>query len=450
MKCFFCSNELDGSDEHIILKSLNGRLHSKQIICSACNNFFGLQLDTVAKEFFNPILLVLGLKNASGMIAENLEGEDDYLLRKDNQVVQRRPKMKEIKIQGRTLISIKGDVKNTMKLFKKRVEKLEKRGGKVLASKTRGQYGIEPLRIKAEFKSSPKLALLLNKIAIEYAAFNKIHTPGIGQLALKIRDLDESSQNVFYCDPEKPVREIQSAEITHLVQLWSEDGTIYCYIELFNVVCALLVLGSDYSGDPLQFQYYQDAITGEKLTGTVELDTSALSLVLKKGSGREVDFAKMANQLFERKVDRDFDMRFHIVLTEIKGRLEQELADGKITEKEFAEKFVDESTAFVAECQIDNPYMWEDLGEPDMAKINFIHSNMPESEFDTFCEKNKPLIGKQVRMDGKETYIAEKFLKIPVAEHRGIQIVKVCVVLFNGLDRLYMPYREFFEGILNK
>ncbi|RYZ18782.1 MAG: hypothetical protein EOO10_25255 [Chitinophagaceae bacterium] len=51
--CIFCSNPLDGSDEHIIPDSLNGRLHSKGIICSDCNQHFGEKLDPVLKECFS-------------------------------------------------------------------------------------------------------------------------------------------------------------------------------------------------------------------------------------------------------------------------------------------------------------------------------------------------------------------------------------------------------------
>lgn len=49
MKCKFCPNDLDNSDEHITLNCLNGKLHSREIICSECNNYFGSQLDNVAK-----------------------------------------------------------------------------------------------------------------------------------------------------------------------------------------------------------------------------------------------------------------------------------------------------------------------------------------------------------------------------------------------------------------
>ena len=59
MNCLFCKNPLDGSDEHIIPDSLNGRIHSKKIICYNCNsNVFGKKIDPVGKEFFDYLLLV--------------------------------------------------------------------------------------------------------------------------------------------------------------------------------------------------------------------------------------------------------------------------------------------------------------------------------------------------------------------------------------------------------
>ena len=194
MKCYFCPNRLDNSDEHIILNSLNGKLHSKKIICSECNNFFGANLDPIAKNFFNPILLVLDFKNASGIIAENMQGEDDYLFKKDKKVIQRKPKITKWRIDGKTLVSISADPKNAIKLFDKYVERLEKNGGKKLASRIEKNNGNEPLRIKAEFKTSTKIDLLLNKIATEYCAYNKIFTKQLEQLALRTRNLDVDLQ----------------------------------------------------------------------------------------------------------------------------------------------------------------------------------------------------------------------------------------------------------------
>lgn len=64
-KCIFCTNPLDGSDEHIIPESLNGRLHSKEIICHDCNvKKFGSNVDTILSQTFSQFILLLGLKNA--------------------------------------------------------------------------------------------------------------------------------------------------------------------------------------------------------------------------------------------------------------------------------------------------------------------------------------------------------------------------------------------------
>ena len=137
----------------------------------------------------------------------------------------------------------------------------------------------------------------------------------------------------------------------------------------------------------------------------------------------------MINKLFARKRDRDFGILLDNVLTEIKERLEKEISDGKITDSEFNKKFVEESTEFIANYQIENPYMWEDLDDANNDDINYIHSNLRENQFEEFCEKNAPLIGKKVRIDDAKIYIAEKFKKIPVAQQNGIQIINVRVVL---------------------
>lgn len=448
MKCLFCPNDLDNSDEHIILNSLNGKLHSKKIICSACNNFFGAHLDNVAKDFFNPILMVLDFKNASGIIAENLQGEDDYLWRKDKRIVQRKPKVIKKKIDGKTLISITGDPKDAVKLFNKTVQKLEQGGSKLLVSEMEANHSNQPIKVKVEFKTTPLFEILLNKIATEFSAYYKISTPEIQQLALKVRNLDESIDNIFYCNANKPIRKFKSGEITHLIQLWSEENTIYVYIEIFNIVCVLIVLGKDYKGKAIDFQYYQDAITGEKFTETIELDKAELSKLLKN-KNRKVDFGQMANKLFARKRDRDFNKYFDSVLAEIKEKLEEEVKEGKITDAEFNEKFIHESAEFIAMYQIENPYMWEDIDDANNDEMNYIHSNLRESQFEDFCEQNKGFIAKEVRIDGKNRYIIEKFEKVPVTEQNGIKIVNVRVVLYNGIERIYIPYRDFFEGIEN-
>lgn len=449
MECYFCPNELDNSDEHIILNSLNGKLHSKLIICSDCNGFFGRNLDTVAKELFNPILLALDFKNASGIIAENFKGDDDYLLKKDKSIIQRKPTVNIKKSNGRTLVSISGDEKNVTKLYEKEVEKLLKAGRKKIGSIIEKGVSNIPLRLKAEFKSSARINLLLNKIAVEFCAHNKITTSGSKKLALRIRSLDEDIDNVYYCCDVENCREFQSGELSHYLKLFSTGEFIYAYVELLNIICAVVVIADDYEGEEINYHYYQDAITREEFNDFPNLGNDfALNIV--QANLKSADFSELANMVFKRKRDRDFTILLDEVIYEIIERLQKELSAGKISKAEFEEKYVDETAMFIAQYQIDNPYMWEDLDDAHNDDLNYIHSNMRESQFENFRLENQAWIGKIIKFDNLKSYAVEEFIKIPIAKQNDIIVVNVKVVLYNGFDRLYIPYRELFEGSLDE
>ena len=445
MACFFCSSDLDNSDEHIILDCLNGKLHSRRIICSKCNNFFGAQLDNVAKTFFNPVLLVLGFKNAASSIAENLSGDDDFLYKNDGKIIYRKPRVFERKINGKTLLSIIGDKKNALKYFERYAKKLKDKGFKVIATEGRENIHNEPVRIKTEFKTNPQINLLLNKMAIEYCAYNQIITPSINNLASRVRKLDDKLDNVFYCNLDEEFREFSSGEITHLIKLWSDNAKIYAYIELFNILCSVILIADDYEGENFDFQYYQDCISGEKLNTVVEINKPQVEVIFKKNDSR-IDFSILVNKLFYRKRQKDFSQNFKIGLNEISDRLNEQLLCKAITKEEFAETFIQQSTEFTARLTIDNPYLLDDVDDVNNDELNYIHSNLRFNQFDEFIKKHSQLIGREVKVDGQK-FIVEKFDKIPIAKQNGIEIINVRVVLYNGMNRRYIPYKAFFDQI---
>lgn len=148
MTCLFCNNQNDNSDEHIILNSLNGRLHSKEIICSNCNNFFGSELDKFGKDFFNPILLLLDFKNASGIKAEDIDGDENYILKRSSKIQQIKPKISEFKIGDKTLLNIRADKKHAQKLFESQSKKFEKEGKRLIACASKRHQDSSPQRLK--------------------------------------------------------------------------------------------------------------------------------------------------------------------------------------------------------------------------------------------------------------------------------------------------------------
>lgn len=121
-KCLFCQQSLDNSKEHIIPKSINGRLTSRDIICSKCNSFFGRYLDPVYKEFLNPLLLIFGLENAQAVQFENGEKEK-YIVDKNMAV---RP-VKPTQLFVRTEKGIRYEIEGTPKQVKSAVSSLNKK-----------------------------------------------------------------------------------------------------------------------------------------------------------------------------------------------------------------------------------------------------------------------------------------------------------------------------------
>jgi hypothetical protein len=57
--CLFCPDLLDGSDEHIILNAIGGRISSKRLICSKCNNTFGSTIDKTLLEAVDFMTLII-------------------------------------------------------------------------------------------------------------------------------------------------------------------------------------------------------------------------------------------------------------------------------------------------------------------------------------------------------------------------------------------------------
>ena len=69
MNCFICNEtltEINASDEHIILNSLGGHLHSKNLLCKKCNSKLGNQTDAALAETLKFAASQLNVKRCRG------------------------------------------------------------------------------------------------------------------------------------------------------------------------------------------------------------------------------------------------------------------------------------------------------------------------------------------------------------------------------------------------
>jgi len=447
-KCIFCDNPLDNSDEHIIPDCLNGRLRSTKLICHTCNTKkFGRELDPIIKQLFNTTLLVLGLKNANSVHSEDPEGTK-YLYSKTGKVSHIKPELTEIKKDGKTYISVNGDKKNAVKYFAKHTAELVKKGYKPLKFDIKETNGsAPPLRIESQFEITKEIILELNKIAIEFYAHSGLELSHVRHISERVNVLDSELNNVIFCNWEGEVRTIGQQEISHLIVLrTNQSGTLYCYIELFNIICAYIKL-NDNCDKQINCIYHQDAISGERFATdvTLNLETEPAN------KNNTESFEILINAVFDRLQERDFFSITNEICIDIKNKTEKEVQDGTLAENDFNETYIKRCCEALAQLSVhDFPYMIEDFKDEENHELNYIHSNLQDPQFEKFRELNQHIIGAKVNFPDDGEYFIDSFHKRPFLKRNGVTLVKVYYVFIHSetKQKKYIPYRDFFEGIV--
>lgn len=456
-KCIFCTNPLDGSDEHIIPQSINGRLHSKEIICHDCNvKKFGANVDTILSQTFSQFIHLLGLKNARTLYVEDPEGRK-YAKDKNHKIKPVKPELNIQRKNGLIYVSVTGDEENALKLFEKQREKFQTPGTKPLKLEIkRNSMGSPPMSMEIKLNIDNKLILVLNKIALEFYTYNNLDNVFVEELLTRVGNLDLSLTNVSFCNLKQEVRTFEDNEISHLIALRTDESkkVLYCYIELFNIACSVVILKSEYTGPSIDIQYRQDVISGKKIEGSVNLTIDTDSLENNASTVSRDNFSILIDLFCERHHDKIFFETYTKGLEEIKSKLEDEMKNGTLKEEEFADKFVKLSAHYIAYLTVyEFPYSVSDFDENQDDMVNYIHSSMKESMFEESLSLNKKIIGVRIGFTSDEhdteKYIMESFFKTPVGARKEEKIIKVYCVLRseeNG-ELKYIPFKNLFDAI---
>src|SRR5690606_34819456 len=134
--------------------------------------------------------------------------------------------------------------------------------------------------------------LLLNKIAVEFYAYNDLPIESISDLRAKLNELDQSIDNVKFCNFNEEIREFETKEISHLITIQNdvESKILFAYIELFNVICAVIPLIKDYKGDKVCVSYKQDVISGNRIDGDIILKKTISDFLLSDEPNLDMKF----------------------------------------------------------------------------------------------------------------------------------------------------------------
>lgn len=453
-KCIFCLNPLDNSDEHIIPESVNGRLHSKNLICHNCNSRkFGAKIDTVLTDLFKPLYSILGLKGSKSLQLEDPDGKK-YLMKTSGGISSVSPEMYLEKKDGLIYLSVTGNEKNAIKMFAKHAAPFYRTDKKPIKLQA---YRIKeispPLRLKFKITVSSRLILLLNKIALEFFAYNNLDLKLVSHLLDRTGKLDVTLNNVKFINFQQEVREFKSQEISHLISIRSHGAYLFCYIEIFNLICCVITLSEKYAGEDINRTYYQDAISGERINSEIDLNLNFEKINSKGDIPQPEDFVPLIDGLFERQNDRNFQKVLEETLDKIKDDLRNKISDGLLKEELFYEEYITLSTQAIAHLTFyDFPYTVEEFCDEKNDQVHYIHSNLREEVYDEFCKLNNHLKGIEISFPKEGLFLFDSFFKTPSRKIKEHSIIRVYCVLKHKEtgQKKYIPYRNLFEGLRQK
>lgn len=449
--CIFCESKLDGSPEHIIPASLNGRLQTKQLICAKCNNKFGIQLDPIIKESLQTLLYLLDVGKNKKLKISDQEGKE-YIIDRAGTINPVETEVKMFKVGDKIRISVSGEKLQAAKAFAKKAVRTFKNNAlrAIETSKielTESSLVPTELSVPFEIPVSSKLKLALQKISCEFYGFNQLEIELIRPSLEAIYNLDETNHNVVLCNFNQEIRKPLENEVSHLIIIRSDSNKkqVYCYLELFNVICAYSILIDNYEGEFINKVYHQDALTGEILKDEVDLRTD---LVI---ADAQPDFEKLVNDVLVRKRNNKHIDMVAGTLTGLKKKLDEELSNGTISEVEHREKYVKMSANAIAEMMVYAfPDDIDDFSEEDEKRVNYIHSIILEDGIEDFNYYYNPLIGKEYDFTKEhESYILQRFVftkHAPKKNKNRLKVVCRCMSL-DGHKTVDIPCNEFFTGI---
>lgn len=448
VNCIFCDNLLDGSDEHIIPDSVNGRLHTKRLICAACNQKFGSKLDPIIKETMSFVLFALGMGNVKKMQVTDQNGKP-YIVDQAGKMREVAPEVEITKTDdGKIGISVNGEKNVALRAFaKKAARTFGMHALKLLDQK--GFHFEEKVNFLTEVKgvagieSSAKLKLALNKILTEFYAHSGLPLEPIKPRLDHVYNLDESGEEIQLCNFDLGVRQPKEGQVSHLIVIRSdqEKRQLYGYVEILNVLCAHTIFVNDYDGPEVDISYHQNALTGVVLDEPVTLNFDTLGLVKE-------DFEILINNTLENGRSAQQLARFNSVIDQIKSQLDEDMKS-KISEGERDQQFIEAATKIAAQMIVfEFPDDVADFTNEEEKTVNYIHSIIKESgkeEFEFFYHQ---MIGREFpsEEDGL-TYIMESFKYQKHAPKKEEKRLKAFCYFKakNSTQEKYFTVKEIFD-----
>lgn len=359
--CYICDEELtdtNNSDEHIILNSIGGHLHSKQLLCKKCNSKLGDTPDAKLAEdlsFYTDMLKVKKVRNnPHKQIMLDDEGHEVVVNEAGAKIELRRPYKNIDKEEGLNNIRIQITARNKKELM----------GilNSIVREGTIHQEEADKLINKAvTIEHRP---ILHKQISISQEAFPSIIKSAVNYYLYKTQDTPRIKHLIPYILGEKDAKEVlylhhlkelpydeTKEEVTHMIHIegCKDTALLYAMMEYYGIFIYIVVLDSDYHGDYINETYTYDTIEGCEINRSFSLPLTLEDLNVFREQPHD-EYVKYLPYIKER-CDRVMNIwqrrNDHEELSKIIEKAFGKYPDGCIITQEMISEIVDEIMKFI-------------------------------------------------------------------------------------------------------
>lgn len=359
--CYICDEELtdtNNSDEHIILNSIGGHLHSKQLLCKKCNSKLGDTADAKLAEdlsFYTDMLKVKKVRNnPHKQIMLDDEGHEVVVNEAGAKIELRRPYKNIDKEEGLNNIRIQITARNKKELM----------GilNSIVREGTIHQEEADKLINKAvTIEHRP---ILHKQISISQEAFPSIIKSAVNYYLYKTQDTPRIKHLIPYILGEKGAKEVlylhhlkelpydeTKEEVTHMIHIegCKDTALLYAMMEYYGIFIYIVVLDSDYHGDYINETYTYDTIEGCEINRSFSLPLTLEDLNVFREQPHD-EYVKYLPYIKER-CDRVMNIwqrrNDHEELSKIIEKAFGKYPDGCIITQEMISEIVDEIMKFI-------------------------------------------------------------------------------------------------------
>lgn len=288
--CIYCSNPVDGSEQHIIPSAIGGQWESSAIVCSACNLALGNSLDkSLASRFAelnNRLAIMRGRRGVAGPIRQVATDGTAYDV-KPGGLARPSGSSRSFNVclnadgTGGEITAVASTERETQQMIE---GYLKKRGFKATSSKITENWEVPSPEFNSTMPLDATVLRATTKIGFEALAVNVardlVMQEGFDHIRSYIKDGQEDGRLIAFVDDTTESRETPDlGRVDHSVVVFcnAETRTVRASIVLYGMIPITALLSDVWDGPSSGWEHRVDPLTGQMVKTMERTDVPDVS-----------------------------------------------------------------------------------------------------------------------------------------------------------------------------